>query len=260
MAIPTKESLSGFIKSTPRLTRTSNGNARFFAWTGIPQSEYDGAGNYTELEPSEAPLVMFGASAERAHEQFRKGDNFIAEGKTGTWNREVEGQQVEEQQFIASRIGHDNNISRYTVERRAPEHQAERETPARDAAQTDAAQADAAHTEAAQPEVAQAETVQGHGEQPPTAEPRGADLAPAGAEAAGAGRAQADQAAAGVSDLAGGPLVGEAGRGTAAPNSQESAGVQAQVAKVLAQREAQVTAEPGASPGPAQPGREAVGR
>lgn len=146
MAIPTKESLSGFIKSTPRLTRTSNGNARFFAWTGIPQSEYDGQGNYTELEPAEAPLVMFGASAERAHEQFRKGDNFIAEGKTGTWNREVNGQQVEEAQFVASRIGHDNNITNYTVERRTPERQTER-----DAAQTDAIQAEAAQAAPAEP-------------------------------------------------------------------------------------------------------------
>lgn len=164
MAIPTKESLSGFIKSTPRLTRTSNGNARFFAWTGIPQSEYDGAGNYTELEPAEAPLVMFGASAERAHEQFRKGDNFIAEGKTGTWNREVDGQQVEEAQFVASRIGHDNNITNYTVERRAPERQAERDTAARDAAQADATQAEAAGgaaTRAAQPEAPLAGTVGG---------------------------------------------------------------------------------------------------
>lgn len=133
MDIPTKPGLSGFIKSTPRLTRTNNGNARFFAWTGVPQSEYLGDGTYRELEPVDVPLVMFGASAERAHQQFRKGDNFIAEGKPDTWTRQVDGQQIEEQQFVASRIGHDNNITTYNVERRASEQQVERDTAARDA-------------------------------------------------------------------------------------------------------------------------------
>lgn len=212
MAIPTKESLSGFIKSTPRLTRTQNGDARFFAWTGIPQSEYDGQGNYTELEPAEAPLVMFGASAERAHEQFRKGDNFIAEGKTGTWNRQVDGQQVEEAQFVASRIGHDNNITNYTVERRTPERQTDRDTAARDAVQTDATQAEAAQA------------------------------APAEAGPSGG--------------LVAAPTPGAAAAGAAAG----SAGVQAQVAEVLAQREAQVTAEPATSTPAQQPAHEAVGR
>ena len=55
MASPTKESVAGFIKSTPRLTRTREGNARFFAWTGVPQSEYLGDGTYRELQPADVP-------------------------------------------------------------------------------------------------------------------------------------------------------------------------------------------------------------
>ncbi|GFZ83249.1 single-stranded DNA-binding protein [Nesterenkonia alkaliphila] len=219
MDIPTKPSLSGFIKSTPRLTRTNNGNPRFFAWTGVPRSEYLGDGTYRELEPVDVPLVMFGASAERAHEQFRKGDNFIAEGKADTWTRQVDGQQIEEQQFVASRIGHDNNITTYSVERRAPEQQVERDTAARDAVGAQVDGAEATRATSAPTATAAAAPVPATGNV--TAEP---------------------------------PAAGAPG------DAREPTGVQAQVAEVLAQREAQVAAEPEAMPGPAQPARESVSR
>lgn len=200
MAIPTKESLSGFIKSTPRLTYTQNGTARMFAWVGTPQSERDEQGAFHESEPVESPLIMFGASAERAARQFQKGDNFIAEGKTRPWTHEVNGQEVEEDQFVASRIGHDNNITDYTVERRAPER-----SQAIDPAMREAAQVDTPESQAV-------------GGGAPTHAPTGQDGA-----------------------------------------STEAPGVQAAVAEVLAQREAQVVSAPAAAM-PAPAARESVSR
>lgn len=115
MAIHTKESLSGFIASDPELTFTSKGDARLYVRIGQPQSRLEEDGTFTDLDPTFADLVMFRKSAERAHEQFRKGDNFIAEGETRGYT--VDGSPVEREQFVASRIGHDNNITRYSVDR-----------------------------------------------------------------------------------------------------------------------------------------------
>lgn len=84
---------------------------------------------------------MFRRSAELAHEQFRKGDNFIAEGETRTYPG-ADG--AEREQFIASRIGHDNNITRYTVDRGAPERETpQQEAPGREQVQQQLAQREA---------------------------------------------------------------------------------------------------------------------
>ncbi|WP_447947377.1 single-stranded DNA-binding protein [Microbacterium lacticum] len=130
MVIRTKESLSGFVASDPELTFTSRGDARLYLRVGQPQVRLEEDGTFTQLDPTFTDLVMFRKSAERAHDQFRKGDNFIAEGETRTYT----GQDgAEREQFVASRIGHDNNITRYSVDRTPPQRDAaERETPARD--------------------------------------------------------------------------------------------------------------------------------
>lgn len=128
MAIQTKESLPGFIASDPELTFTSKGDARLYMRIGQPQSRLEDDGSFTSLDPTFADLVMFRKSAERAHEQFRKGDNFIAEGETRTYTTS-EGSR---EQFVASRIGHDNNITRYNVDRTRPERDT-RSTTARSA-------------------------------------------------------------------------------------------------------------------------------
>ncbi|RLP68812.1 single-stranded DNA-binding protein [Mycetocola reblochoni] len=122
MTIRTKESLSGFVASDPELTFTSKGDARLYARIGQPQARVEDDGTFTQLEPTFTDLVMFRRSAELAHEQFRKGDNFLAEGETRTY---TSSDGTEREQFVASRIGHDNNITRYTVDRTPPE----RETP-----------------------------------------------------------------------------------------------------------------------------------
>lgn len=126
MTIRTKESLSGFVASDPELTFTSKGDARLYARIGQPQARVEGDGTFTQLEPTFTDLVMFRRSAELAHEQFQKGDNFLAEGETRTYTG---SDGTEREQFVASRIGHDNNITRYTVDRTPPE----RETPQQEA-------------------------------------------------------------------------------------------------------------------------------
>ena len=126
MLIRTKESLSGCVASDPELTFTSKGDARLYLRVGQPQVKFEEDGTFTQLDPTFTDLVMFRKSAELAHEQFRKGDNFIAEGETRTYTGD---DGAEREQFIASRIGHDNNITRYAVDRGAPE----RETPQQEA-------------------------------------------------------------------------------------------------------------------------------
>lgn len=133
MTIRTKESLSGFVASDPELTFTSRGDARLYARIGQPQAQAKDDGTFTQLEPTFTDLVMFRRSAELAHEQFQKGDNFLAEGETRTYTG---SDGTEREQFVASRIGHDNNITRYSVDRSPTEREAPRqETPVREQVQ-----------------------------------------------------------------------------------------------------------------------------
>lgn len=133
MTIRTKQSLSGFVATDPELTFTSNGDARVYMRVGQPQARFEQDGTFTQLDPEFTDLVMFRRSAELAHEQFRKGDNFIAEGETLTYSKTVDGELQQRDQFVASRIGHDNNLTRYTVDRTPPERDTpHRETPARE--------------------------------------------------------------------------------------------------------------------------------
>lgn len=133
MTIRTKESLSGFIASDPELTFTSKGDARLYMRVGQPQARFEEDGTFTNLDPAFTDLVMFRKSAELAHAQFRKGDNFIAEGETRTYTG---NEGADREQFVASRIGHDNNITRYTVDRTGPERDAaKREAPVQEQVQ-----------------------------------------------------------------------------------------------------------------------------
>jgi len=139
MPIPTKESISGFVRFDPEPNYTKDGVPRLYMPVGIKQSVQDKDDQWHDIEPYRAPLVMYGESAERAWSQFKAGDNFIAEG----WVRKYTNDQGQErEEFRASRIGHDNNLTTYSVERRSTEREAEtRETPEREAAQHDAPEA-----------------------------------------------------------------------------------------------------------------------
>ena len=133
MTIRTKESLSGFIASDPELTFTSKGDARLYMRVGQPQARFEEDGTFTNLDPAFTDLVMFRKSAELAHAQFRKGDNVSAEGETRSYTG---NEGTDREQFVASRIGHDNNITRYTVDRTGPERDAaKREAPVQEQVQ-----------------------------------------------------------------------------------------------------------------------------
>ena len=127
MAIHTQESLSGFIASDPQLTQTSKGDARFYARIGKEHFRREEDGTFTQTETTYHHMVMFGRSAEHAHARFAKGDNFIAEGYTRDVNYERDGQNVEGEEFVAKKLGHDTARTRYEVDRSPRHPAAERE-------------------------------------------------------------------------------------------------------------------------------------
>ncbi|WP_288077006.1 single-stranded DNA-binding protein [Rhodococcus sp. (in: high G+C Gram-positive bacteria)] len=117
MAIHTQESFSGFIASEPQLTQTSKGDARFYARVGQEHYRREPDGSFTELEPTFHDLVAYRATAERAHERFAKGDSFIAEGYTHSFDRERDGDTLRGEEFVAKKIGHDLARTNYNVDR-----------------------------------------------------------------------------------------------------------------------------------------------
>lgn len=136
MTIRRKESLSGFLATDPELSFTRTGDARMYARVRQEHFQREEDGSFTRLESTFTDLVMFRKSAERAHAQFQKGDAFIAEGETRTYTQTIDGAEVEREQFIAARVGHDNNITRYDLDRTPPERDTvQQETPVREQAQ-----------------------------------------------------------------------------------------------------------------------------
>jgi len=117
MAIRTQESLSGFIASDPLLSFTSKGEAKFYARVGHEHYVRNGDGSFTQDDTSFHDLVMYRRSAERAYEQFAKGDNFVAEGYTHAYSYEKDGQTVTGEEFVAKRLGHDIARTTYSVDR-----------------------------------------------------------------------------------------------------------------------------------------------
>lgn len=130
MAIQTQESLSGFIASDSQLRETSKGDARFYARIGKEHFRREDDGSFTQTETTYHHMVMFGRSAEHAHARFAKGDNFIAEGYTRPVSYERDGQNVEGEEFVAKKIGHDTARTRYDVDRTPRRAVAEREATA----------------------------------------------------------------------------------------------------------------------------------
>jgi single-stranded DNA-binding protein len=132
MAIRTQESFSGFIASEPQLSRTSKGEARFYARVGQEHYRREPDGSFTELETTFHDLVAYRATAERAHDRFAKGDSFVAEGYTHPFGYERDGQTVQGEEFVAKKIGHDTARTSYDVDRspRASRAAAEQEAPA----------------------------------------------------------------------------------------------------------------------------------
>ncbi|AZT93850.1 MULTISPECIES: single-stranded DNA-binding protein [Micrococcales] len=291
MPVPTGPGISGFIKSRPQLSMTVNNDPRFSAWVGIPQTQIDENGVLQELEPLETRMVMFGASAQRAHEKFRKGDDIVAFGANKEYTATRDGQQVTEEYFLASHIGHDNNVTTYTVHRGPDRYPAERDGMQREAARQDAAAREKAQQQAtgqqsvgqqapAQQQLGQQAPAQAAPAQQAQAQQQPAQTAPA-QPAQQAPQQPAQQQAAPEQPVAPQPPVAPpqnapaqqeapaaapAQAPPAAPNAGPPDGQQPQagqagdpVAEVLAQRQNEVAAEP--APARAEPpGHEAMSR
>ncbi len=62
-------------------------------------------------------LVAFKAAAEQGHERLAKGDKVIADGYVREYSYQRDGQNVEGEEFVARRLGHDMARTRYDVDR-----------------------------------------------------------------------------------------------------------------------------------------------
>ncbi len=117
MELHTHQSLSGFIASEPQRTVTENRDTRFYARIGQPHFRREDDGSFTPLEPTFHDLVAYRATAERALAQLAKGDSFIAEGYIHTFHKERNGELIEREEFVATKIGHDLVRTDYEVDR-----------------------------------------------------------------------------------------------------------------------------------------------
>lgn len=117
MTIPTQQSLSGFIATDPQLSYTSRNDARFSARVGVRHGQRLDDGTFEELPPSFHSLTIFGRSAERAYEQMKKGDSFVASGRVREYTFDGENGPQQGEEFVANRVGHDTGRTRYEVDR-----------------------------------------------------------------------------------------------------------------------------------------------
>jgi single-strand DNA-binding protein len=148
MVIPTHQSLSGFIATDPQMSFTRQDEARFSARVGVRHGRRLEDGTFEELPPTFHSMVMFGRSAERAYEQFKKGDSFVADGRVREFTYESGGQQQSGEEFVARKIGHDSARSRVTIDRTPT---GDREPAVAQATTEDGPHADAAPQEPAPP-------------------------------------------------------------------------------------------------------------
>ncbi len=108
MAIQTQQAFSGFIASDPQLSETENGDARLYMKVGKEHYRQEQDGSFTQLETTFHHLVAFKAAAEQGAERIAKGDKIVAEGYVREYRyQDANGQNVESEEFIAGRIGHD---------------------------------------------------------------------------------------------------------------------------------------------------------
>ncbi len=118
MLIKTSTSMSGFVASTPQLSRTETGDARMYMKVGQEHFTRNPDGSFTPDETSFHDLVMYRRSAEKAAGLFAKGDKFVAEGYIHAYTvTDDQGVTAEREEFVARHIGHDSATTRYAVDR-----------------------------------------------------------------------------------------------------------------------------------------------
>lgn len=127
MSIPVQQSLAGFIASDPDVSFTDAGTTRVHYRVGVEHWRREQDGTFTRLDNSFHDLLVLGKTAERAADQFRKGDQFLAHGYVDVRYAEPPAQPAEREQFIARRIGHDLARTTYDVQRPStgPQHDAQ---------------------------------------------------------------------------------------------------------------------------------------
>ncbi|MFD6175547.1 MULTISPECIES: single-stranded DNA-binding protein [unclassified Isoptericola] len=131
MSIPVQQSLAGFVASDPDVSFTDAGTTRVHYRVGVEHWRREQDGTFTRLDNSFHDLLVFGKTAERAADQFRKGDQFVAHGYVDVRYAEPPAQPAEREQFIARRIGHDLARTTYDVQRpsTSPQHEAQPTAP-----------------------------------------------------------------------------------------------------------------------------------
>ncbi len=117
MAIPVQQSLAGFIASDPDVSFTDTGTTQVHYRVGVEHWRREQDGTYTRLDNSFHDLLVFGKTAERAADQFRKGDQFIAHGYVDARPAEPPARPAEREVYIARKIGHDLARTTYDVQR-----------------------------------------------------------------------------------------------------------------------------------------------
>ncbi|WP_141013691.1 single-stranded DNA-binding protein [Nocardioides sambongensis] len=128
MSIPTQMSLTGFIASPPEIHFSESGTARMHARIGCEHYRKETDGSFTKLDPTFHDLVVFGDTALKAYERFRKGDAFLASGYIHEYEVPAGDTTRIKEQFVAHKIGHDTNRTRYDVQRRTTDRQAPQPT------------------------------------------------------------------------------------------------------------------------------------
>ena len=118
MSIPTQMSLAGFVATVPDLHFSKSGAPRFHARVGCEHFRKEADGSFTKLDPTFHDLVIFNDTALTAYERFRKGDSFLASGYIHEYEVESDGRSVIRDEFVARRIGHDSQRTKYEVRRR----------------------------------------------------------------------------------------------------------------------------------------------
>lgn len=117
MTIRTHQSFSKFVGSDPKQTRTRHGDVRFYARVGQRHYDSNDDGSYTRLDITYHDLVVYRVAAHHAHEVFREGDSFIAEGHIRTYEYTSDGQTCEPEEFVATNLGHDIAWTTCTIQR-----------------------------------------------------------------------------------------------------------------------------------------------
>ena len=102
MTIPTQMSLYGFIASSPQLSFTGNGIARFYSRIGVEHFRKESDGSFIPLDLTFHGMVLYWASA---YANFHKGDSFVASGYTNKYETEINDRTQARDQFVARRIG-----------------------------------------------------------------------------------------------------------------------------------------------------------